>query len=38
VSETKGPAAGARCRASAAERYTACRYGRPMPPLNTGDW
>jgi hypothetical protein len=26
------------CWSSASERNAACRGGRPMPPLNTGDW
>lgn len=26
------------CWQSANERYAACKGGRPMPPLNTGDW
>lgn len=38
VSKRKGAAAGERCHASASERYSACLRGRPMPPLNTGDW
>lgn len=34
----RGPQVGAICRKSAAERYAACRAGRPEPPLLTGDW
>jgi len=26
------------CWESAAQRNAACKAGRPMPPLNTGDW
>ena len=35
VSRNRGKTAGARCFASAAERYAACLAGRPMPPLDT---
>jgi hypothetical protein len=32
---TRGPAAGAKCHASAAQRYAACLAGLPLPPLDT---
>ncbi|WP_369944440.1 RHS repeat-associated core domain-containing protein [Xanthomonas medicagonis] len=35
ISKKRGSTAGARCYASAAERYSACLNGRPMPPLDT---
>jgi RHS repeat-associated protein len=35
VSRSRGPAAGARCYAAAAQRYAACLRGRPLPPLDT---
>jgi len=35
ISRSRGKDAGARCYAQAAERYSACLSGRPMPPLNT---
>ena len=35
VSRNRGSAAGARCYASAAERYAACLTGRPIPELDT---
>lgn len=35
ISRSRGKDAGARCYAQAAERYSACLAGRPMPPLNT---
>jgi hypothetical protein len=34
VSRARGKAAGARCYASAAQRYAACLRGHPMPPLD----
>jgi RHS repeat-associated protein len=35
VSRVRGKAAGARCFATATERYAACLAGRPIPPLDT---
>lgn len=35
IANNRGKAAGARCYASAMERYAACIAGRPMPPLDT---
>jgi RHS repeat-associated protein len=35
VSRARGAQAGARCYASAMERYAACLAGRPQPPLDT---
>jgi hypothetical protein len=35
IAKTRGKQAGARCYASANERYAACRRGRPLPPLDT---
>ncbi|MEM7171867.1 MAG: RHS repeat-associated core domain-containing protein [Pseudomonadota bacterium] len=35
ISRIRGKAFGAKCHASAAERYSACLAGRPIPPLNT---
>lgn len=35
VARARGPSAGARCYAQAAERYGACLSGRPIPPLDT---
>lgn len=35
VSRTRGPATGARCYQSAADRYAACLRGEPVPPLDT---
>jgi len=35
VARARGPSAGTRCYAQAAERYAACLSGRPIPPLDT---
>ncbi len=35
ISRKRGPGRGAACHASAAERYSACLAGKPLPPLNT---
>jgi len=35
ISRVRGAAAGARCHASASQRYAACLRGQPIPPLDT---
>jgi RHS repeat-associated protein len=35
ITKRRGAAAGAKCHASAVERYAACYRGKPLPPLNT---
>ena len=37
ITRRRGPQAGARCHASATERYAACYTGRSLPPLDTWD-
>lgn len=35
ITRTRGAAAGAKCHASASQRYAACLRGQPIPPLDT---
>lgn len=35
IARIRGAAAGARCHASASQRYAACYRGQPLPPLDT---
>jgi RHS repeat-associated protein len=35
ISRVRGKAAGAKCHASASQRYAACLRGQPLPPLDT---